>query len=45
MLHTKLEGERPKGRPRTGWINQIRKPIDMIGEKMERNTRKQEVGD
>ena len=29
MLHTKMEGKEPKGKPRSRWINQIRKDIDM----------------
>ena len=29
MLHTKMEGKRPRGRPRIRWIDQIRKGIDI----------------
>ena len=32
MLHTKMEGKRPRGRPRTRRIPKIRKDIDMRGE-------------
>ena len=32
MLHTKMEGKRPLGRPGTRWIDQIRKDIEMRGE-------------
>ena len=28
----KMERKRPRGRPRTRWIDQIRKNIEMIGE-------------
>jgi hypothetical protein len=36
-----MEGKRPRGIPRTRWIDQIRKDIEMgLG----RNTRKQEMG-
>jgi hypothetical protein len=31
ILHTKQEGKRPRGRPRTGSIDQIRKDIEMRG--------------
>ena len=29
ILYTKVEGKRPKERPRTSWIDQIRKDIEM----------------
>ena len=29
MLHTKMEGKLSRGRPRTRWIYQIRKDIEM----------------
>ena len=32
MLHIKMEGKRPRGRPRTRWIDQIRTDIEMRGE-------------
>ena len=32
ILHAKMEAKRQKGKPRTRWINQIRKDIEM-GEK------------
>ena len=35
MLHTKMEGKPPRGRPRTRWIDQIRKDVEMRGENWE----------
>ena len=35
MLHTKMEGKRPRGRSRTRWIDQIGKSIEMRGENWE----------
>ena len=35
MLHTKLEGKQPRGRPRNRWIDQVRKDIEMRGENWE----------
>ena len=35
MLHTKMEGKRPRGRRKTTWIDQIRKDIEMRGENWE----------
>ena len=35
MLHTKMEGIRPRGRPRTRWIDQIKKDIEMGGANLE----------
>ena len=35
MPHTKMEGKRPRGRPRNRWIVQIRMDIDMRGENWE----------
>ena len=35
MLHTKMEGKRPTGRPKTRWIDKIRKDIEMRGENWE----------
>ena len=29
MLHTKMKGKRPRGRPRTRWIAPVRKYIEM----------------
>ena len=40
-LPTKMEGRLPRRRPRTRWIDQIRRDIEMRGG----NTRKQEVGE
>ena len=34
MLLTKMEGKRPRELPRTRWIDQIRKDIEMRGEKI-----------
>ena len=31
MLHTKMVGKCPRGRPRTRWIDQNRKDIEMRG--------------
>ena len=31
MLHTKVEGKQSRGRPRTRWIDQSRKDIEMRG--------------
>jgi hypothetical protein len=28
MLHTKIDGKRPRGRSRTRWMDQIRKDIE-----------------
>ena len=36
MLHTKMEGKRPRGRPRTRWIYQIRKNIEIRRENWEK---------
>ena len=44
MLHPKLEGKQPRETPRTTWIKQIRKDVEMRVE-LERNKRKQEVGE
>ena len=35
ILHTEMEEKLPKGTPRTGWIDQIRKNIEMRGENWE----------
>ena len=35
ILHDNLTGKRPRGRPRTRWIDQIRKDIKIIGENWE----------
>ena len=35
MLHTGMEGKRPRRRPKTKWIDQIRKDIEMTGENWE----------
>ena len=35
MLHRKIEGKLPRGRPRTRWLDQIRKDIEMRGENWE----------
>ena len=32
MLHTKMGGKRPRRRPRTRWIDQIRMDLEMRGE-------------
>ena len=40
MLHTKMEGKQPRGRPRTKWIDQSRKDIKIRRKKLGRNTRK-----
>ena len=40
MQHTKLEGKQPRGIPRTRRIDQIRKDIEMIGEKYEKKYNK-----
>ena len=32
MLHTKIEGKQSRGRPRTRWIDQIRKDLEIRGE-------------
>ena len=42
FLHTEMEGERPRGGPKTIWINKIRK--DERG-KLGRKRRKQRVGE
>ena len=34
-LHRKMEGKRPRSRPRTRWIDRIRKDIEMRGENWE----------
>ena len=34
-LHTKIVGIRPRGRPRTRWIDQIRDDIENRGENWE----------
>ena len=34
MLHAKMEGKWPRGRPRTKWIDKVRKDIEMWGENM-----------
>ena len=39
MLHTKVEGKRPRGRPKSRWIDHIRKYTEMKGEKLGRNTK------
>ena len=31
MLNTKIEGERPTGGPKTTWIDQVRKDIEIRG--------------
>ena len=36
-----MEGKRPRGKPRTRWIDQIKKDINMRG-KLGRNIRKKE---
>ena len=41
MLNTKMEGKRPRGRPRTRWIGQIRKGIEIRGENTRQLPRKQ----
>jgi hypothetical protein len=33
MLHTKTKGKQPSGIPKTRWIDQIRKDIEMRGKK------------
>ena len=40
-----MKVKRTRRRPRTTWIGQIRKDIEMRGEKLIRNTGKQEVGE
>ena len=45
MLHTKMEGEPPRGRPQTRWKDKIIKDIEMREGKLGRNTRKQKVGE
>ena len=35
MLHTKMEEKQPRGRPRTRWLDQIRKDIELRGENWE----------
>ena len=35
MLHTKMEEKQPRGRPRTRWIDQIRKDIEKRRENWE----------
>ena len=35
ILHKKMEGKSPRGKPRTRWINQIIKAIEMRGENWE----------
>ena len=35
MLHTKMERKQPRGKPKTRWIDQIRKDIEMRGENWE----------
>ena len=45
ILHTKMEGKQPRGRPRTRWIDQIRKDLKMRGKIMGKNARKQKVGE
>ena len=40
MLHAKMEGKRPRGRPKSRWIDHIRKYTEMKGEKLGRNTKK-----
>ena len=35
MLHIKIKGNRPREKPRTIWIDQIRKDIQMRGENWE----------
>ena len=36
MLHTRMDGKRPRRRSKTRWIDQIRKDIEMRGENWER---------
>ena len=35
MLHTEMEGKRPRERSRTRWIDQIRNDMEMKGKKLE----------
>ena len=35
MLYTKMEGKRPREKPRTRWIDQIRKDGEIGGENWE----------
>ena len=46
VLHTKIEGKRPKERPRITWIDQIRNAMEMRGENWEemQETRRNRVG-
>ena len=39
-----MEVEQPGGRPRTRWIDQIKKDVEMRGGESGINARKQEVG-
>ena len=45
ILHTKLEGKRPRGNPKIRWIDQIRKDIEYERRKLGSTTKKQEVGE
>ena len=44
MLDTKMKRKRPRGRPRTRWIDQTRKDIEMRGE-IEKKYMKARSGD
>jgi hypothetical protein len=45
MLQTKMQGKRPRGRPRTKWIDQIRKDVETRGENLVEKKIKREVGE